>query len=298
MPVAAQDAPRVIFCKGECFAVDARGIRAPAPKGTQLREGQRIETGPGAYVQLKLGPDAALGVSERARVRFDQRSVRDRNLVMLDQGRIRIVAGEAIGKLTTRALELRTSDGAFALRNADIEVKKPDTASTGPSLTYMKLNAGDARLQSGPNGDTAIDKQGVQGITAGKVITDKSFSVAEVALVPSQAGATAVPGAIPPVASPLALIGGSRTLPVPIIPPPPMPTVLPLGDRILNTPVRLPDGKTVPNLGAAVGILAVPITTPGTAPLTTPVTPVVTLAPVITAPPNTYTLLLPAVPTL
>src|SRR6267142_3627373 len=98
MPVVAQEAPRVIFCTGSCFAVDQAGVRTPAPKGTMLREGQRLETGPGAYAQLKLGPDAALGVSERAQVRFDQRSVRDRDLVMLDQGRIRLLSGEALGR--------------------------------------------------------------------------------------------------------------------------------------------------------------------------------------------------------
>jgi hypothetical protein len=265
MPVMAQDAPRVIFCKGECFAVDARGIRTTAPKGTQLREGQRIETGPGAYVQLKLGPDAALGVSERARVRFDQRSFRDRNLVMLDQGRIRIVAGEAIGKLATRALELRTSDGTFTLRNVDIEVKKPDTAATGSSLTYMKLNAGDARLQSGPTGDIAIDKQGVQGITSGKLITGKPIPVTEIALAPAPTPAVpAAPAPVAPISSPPIITTFSPVLPSP---------------TFSFAPI-VPAGYGVPV--AALTPLVQPKPVP-TAPLTT------TLIP--TAPSRTFTLL-------
>src|SRR3979490_1841810 len=91
MPIAAQEAPRVIFCTGQCTAVDDKGVRTPAPKGTQLRENQRLETGPGAYAQLKMGHDVALGLGERAQVRFDQKSVRGGDVVILEQGRIRML---------------------------------------------------------------------------------------------------------------------------------------------------------------------------------------------------------------
>jgi hypothetical protein len=199
MPVVAQEAPRVIFCTGSCFAVDQAGARTPAPKGTMLREGQRLETGPGAYAQLKLGPDAALGVSERAQVRFDQRSVRDRDLVMLDQGRIRMVSGEAIGKAATRALELRTQDGTFALRGADIEVRRLQaTAGAASGLTVVKVNAGDARLLN-PQGGIVITKDAVQGVTAGKIVTDKSISVADVAPAPSRPGVAVTTAVVAPI---------------------------------------------------------------------------------------------------
>jgi len=211
MPALAQEAPRVIFCTGSCFAVDQNGIRTPAPKGTTLREGQRLETGAGAYAQLKLGQDAALGVGERAQVRFDQRSVRDRDLVMLDQGRIRMLSGEAIGKAAPRALELRTQDGTFALRGADVEVRRsPATTGAGSGLTVVKVTAWDARLLS-PQGDIAISKDGVQGVAAGNVVTDKSISVADVALTPSRPGiAAATPTALLP--EPI------RNLPAPTLP--------------------------------------------------------------------------------
>jgi hypothetical protein len=192
MPAVGQEAPRVIFCMGSCFAVDQNGVRTPAPKGTTLREGQRLETGAGTYAQLKLGQDAALGVGERAQVRFDQRSVRDRDLVMLDQGRIRMLSGEAIGKAATRALELRTQDGTFALRGADVEVRRSQaTGGTGSGLTVVKVNAGDARLLN-PQGDIAIGRDGVQGFTAGKIVTDKTISLADVALAPSRSGVAAI----------------------------------------------------------------------------------------------------------
>src|SRR5437870_10899272 len=89
MPAVAQYAPRVIFCTGSCFAVDQNGVRTPAPKGTELREGQRLETGPGGYAQVKLSQETAFAVAERAQVRVDQKSARD--VVILDQGRIRVV---------------------------------------------------------------------------------------------------------------------------------------------------------------------------------------------------------------
>jgi len=208
MPALAQEAPRVIFCTGSCFAVDQNGVRTPAPKGTTLREGQRLETGPGAYAQLKLGADAAVGVGERAQVRFDQTSVRDRDIVILDQGRIRMLGGEALGKAATRGVELRTFDGIFALRNADIEVKTPPPLAEGidASLTVVKLNAGDARLLN-PQGDIAIARDGVQGFTTGKIVTDKPISLADIALAPSRPGIAA--------ATPTALL---PNLPAPILP--------------------------------------------------------------------------------
>jgi len=217
MPVAAQEAPRVIFCTGQCFAVDQRGVRTPAPKGTTLREGQRLETGPGAYAQLKLGPDAALAVAERAQVRFDQRSVRDRDVVFLDQGRIRMLSGEALGRPEKREVELRTADGVFALRGADIELRKsPVSATSGSGLTIVNLNAGDARLLN-PAGETAIAKGGVQGFTAGKVVTDKPISPADIALAPSRPGVAAIAPAAP-VPTPV-VTGADKVMLTPVVDP-------------------------------------------------------------------------------
>ena len=233
MPAVAQYAPRVIFCTGSCFAVDQNGVRTPALKGTTLREGQRLETGAGAYAQLKLGQDAALGVGERAQVRFDQTSVRDRNIVILDQGRIRMVGGEALGKAATRGVELRTFDGIFALRNADIEVRTPPPLAGGSdaSLTVVKLNAGDARLVN-PQGDIAITRDGVRGFTTGKIVTDKPISLADVALAPSRPGVAAIAPAVP-ASTPI------RDLPVLTLTPPallpaPTLTLIPLSPTITS----------------------------------------------------------------
>jgi len=227
MSVVAQEAPRVIFCTGSCFAVDQAGARTPAPKGTMLREGQRLETGPGAYAQLKLGPDAALGVSERAQVRFDQRSVRDRDLVMLDQGRIRMVGGEAIGKAATRALELRTPDGTFALRGPDIEMRTSQVTGR-PGLTVVKVNAGDARLLN-PQGGIVISKAGVQGVTAGKIVTDRPISVADVALQQPRRGVAATTTAV-------ASIQAAPVSNLPVAAPPPGLTVRPDAGPVVSLP--------------------------------------------------------------
>jgi hypothetical protein len=244
IPALAQEAPRVIFCTGSCVAVDQNGVRTPAPKGTTLREGQRLETGAGAYAQLKLGQDAALGVGERAQVRFDQRSVRDRDLVMLDQGRIRMLSGEAIGKAATRALELRTQDGTFALRGADIEARSSQgTAGAGSGLTVVKVNAGDARLLN-PQGGIAISKDSVQGIAAGNVVTDKSISVADVALTLSRPGvAAATPTALlPEPIRNLNLPAPTLPLPGPIVRPDIFGPVIPLP----GSPLAGPNPRMVP----------------------------------------------------
>jgi hypothetical protein len=173
--VVAQQAPLVIFCKGECYAVDNKGTRTAVTKGARLGEGQRLVTGPGAYAQVKLGNAAELGLAENAQVGFDQRSVRDRDLVVLDKGRVRVIDGDAIGKINTRELELRTGDGTFALKGADVEVK------AGSDLTIMKVNAGDAGLRIGQS-TVPITREAPQGVTRGAVLIGKTFSLNEVAL--------------------------------------------------------------------------------------------------------------------
>lgn len=155
LPSVAQDVPRVLFCKGGCFTVDAKGLRTPAPKGTQILPGHRLETGPGSYVQVKLGTENAFGAGESARVRLD------RNAITLDQGRIRLIGGEVLGKPITQPIELRTSDGTFTLRNADVEMK---TVAGPKTPTLVKLNAGDASI-----GGTLLTRE-VQQFTLGKVI--------------------------------------------------------------------------------------------------------------------------------
>jgi len=306
MPALSQEAPRVIFCTGSCFAVDQNGVRTPAPKGTTLREGQRLETGTGAYAQLKLGQDSALAVGERAQVRFDQTSVRDRDIVILDQGRIRMVGGEALGKAATRGVELRTFDGIFALRNADIEVKTPPPLAGGSdaTLTVVKLNAGDARLVN-PQGDIAIARHGVQGFTTGKIVTDKPISLTDVALAPSRAGVAANTPTVP-LGAPV------RDLPVlTVVAPPtllqPGLTLIPLSPTITSV-APLTITPLAPVVSGADKVLLTPVLNPLSPTTTTTLTKVLTgtnLAPTnstintttLTAPTNS-TIFLPPPTTL
>jgi hypothetical protein len=243
---AAQDAPRVIFCQGACFAVDANGDRTPAQKGTRLREGQRLETGPGAYAQLKIGANAALGVGEGARLGFDQKSVRDNDVVMLDRGRVRILDGDALNQtVSARHVELRTSDGVVAMRGGDMEAKKLDTGTPGANLTYLKLNAGDASLRSGQT-SVVIPTTGVLGVTAGKNITDRTFSVVDVALLPTRV--TTATGGTATGTGLATLITGMVNLPPP---------------AALNTPLTTTGGSTISSLPVAnlAGVVKMPILT-------------------------------------
>jgi len=300
MPVAAQEAPRVIFCMGQCTAIDEKGIRTPAPKGTQLRENQRLETGPGTYAQLKVGPNVALGVGESAQLRFDQKSVRGGDVVFLDQGRIRMLDGATIGRPGPRTLELRTTDGNFALKGADVEVKTPPRSASGASsLTFVKLNVGDARLLN-PQGQIAVARDGVKGFTGGKAITDKSISAAEVAMTPARARTARIdepvknlPAASLPVQAPtvrpdVLLLGGpllsgtslTQTIPAPILAP------VTKADIITTTRYTNPaTGKP----GTIAQILTAPSLAPSIASgaLTTVILTPVTTSPVPTAPAGT-----------
>jgi hypothetical protein len=191
LPASAQDVPpRVLFCMGQCFGVDEKGTRVPVTRGTLLAPGQRLETGPDSYVQIKIGPDTACGIGEKARVRFD-RSVRDRDVVILDEGRIRVIGGEAIGRPATRPVELQTVEGNFLLRSADIEVKTlPKTGDALPAPTLVKLNIGEARL-----GDLLVSKDAVQGIVGGKIL-DRVIPIGDIALTPRREPAPAEPGGV------------------------------------------------------------------------------------------------------
>lgn len=261
----ADQAPRVLFCSGDCFAVDAQGTRTPAPKGTQLQRGQRLETGPGSYAQVKLGPDGAFGIGENARVRLDSKGI------VLDQGRIRVIGAQAV--------ELRTADSTFQLRGADVEMKRSGPA--GPaSPTLVKVNAGDARV-----GNLALPLEGVQAVTGGQILPGAPIPVSEIAMrtpvrpVPvAQAGAVislpllpvnlapiALPPSLPPAPPPVARV--PEVLPPVLtrvtLPPPPIKPVLAggKGERDLYRPVLNTRTGEIMTLNSAIKLTVDPTLT-------------------------------------
>jgi hypothetical protein len=277
--VAAQDAPRVLFCSGQCTAVDQKGVRTPAPKGTQLRPGQRLETGPGSYAQLKIG-QGAVGIGEQARLGLDAAGGAD--VVTLERGRVRVLDGESFGgRGSVRPLQLQTPDGNLALRGADIEVRGVPRAEQGEAMTLVKLNAGDARLVS-LQGDVGLKTDAVQSLSGGTVLA-RTFPVTAIApIAPAVTGRTptATPTTIAPLAlsAPVLAIAPTFTMPARIDPtlpagsvpklgnfaPPPAVT---LGEAIAGLPVRTTSGETVPLTKAITSTTLVAPTT--TAPTTT-----------------------------
>jgi hypothetical protein len=243
-PVAAQEAPRVLFCSGPCFAVDAKGVRTPAPKGTTLAPGQRIETGPNGYAQVRMGREAAVGIGEQARVAFQG------NAVNLDEGRVRLIGGAALGRPGAAPVELRTGDGTLVLRNPDVEVKKTSMPGTIVAPTLVRLNAGDAGLRSG-QGQISLPQRDVQTIAAGKLVN--GAPVPPNALAPTTRPTLAnAPARMAPVAANLAPIRIpttitrdpivlaptlSPTLSPTIISQPTLTPVVSTGDTLLRQPI-------------------------------------------------------------
>ena len=218
-PVLAQDVPpRVLFCSGPCFAVDNNGTRTAVSKGAPLRPGQRLETGPGAYAQVKLA-NVALGLAENTRVRFDP------NAISLDQGRLRAITGTHPGAVpgAAVALPIRTPDGDLSLRGADVEIKK----SVEPG-TLVKLNAGDAIVRS-PAGEIALPREGVQSLQAGRPTVAPAAVSRQMVLVsvrPPATGAPAAPGlpttGVVTVRPPLVTAFTPQRAPAILPPPPPI----------------------------------------------------------------------------
>jgi hypothetical protein len=186
LPALAQDAPRVLFCSGPCFAVDAAGTRTPVTKGSPIAPGQRLETGPGAYLQVKADR-VGLGLGENTRLRFD------RGTLVLDQGRMRAVTG--IGAGVVRPPQIRTPDGDLTLGAGDIEIKK--TSAPG---TLVKVNAGDAVLRSS-TGELKLPNEGVQSLQGGRLSLAPPTGGREMVLAPIKRGETSAPdtSATPPV---------------------------------------------------------------------------------------------------
>lgn len=275
----AQEPPRVLFCKGECYGVDNKGTRIPVTKGTRIAPGLRLETGPNSYMQVKLGRDAAFGMGESARVRFDPKII-DREIVILDQGRVRVVDGAAIGRPATRPVELRTGEGDFVLRSADIEVKTaPKTDGVTPLPTLVKLNLGDARL-----GGLPVTRDVVHGIVGGKVL-DRVIPIGDIALPtlrqdPAPSKAAAAPGRIAgPAALALPVIDLPATEPKPFV-----------------APVALSPAIVSPGLGRTTQSLASPAPTDKLVATPTPEFKPVLLPPIVVAPVVTGSALILAKP--
>ena len=272
---AAQEAPRVLFCSGQCTAVDQKGVRTPAPKGTRLQPGQRLETGPGSYAQLKLG-EGAVGIGEQARLGLDLAGGAD--VVTLERGRVRVLDGETFGGKGVRPVQLRTPDGNLNLRGADIEVRGVSRAEQGEAMTLVKLNAGDARLVS-LQGDVGLKTDSVQSLSGG-ALTARTLPITAIApIAPAVTGRT--PTATPTTIAPLTLnppvltIAPTFTMPSRIDPTLPAgsvpklgnfapPPVVTLGEAIAGLPVKTTTGETIPLTKAVTNVSVVAPTAPTT----------------------------------
>jgi hypothetical protein len=291
--VAAQEAPRVLFCAGQCTAVDQKGVRTPAPKGTQLQPGQRLETGPGSYAQLKIG-QGAVGIGEQARLGLDAAGGAD--VVTLERGRVRVLDGESFGGIgSARSLQLRTPDGNLALRGADIEVRGVPRAEQGEAMTLVKLNAGDARLVS-VQGDVGLKTDTVLSLSGG-TLTARTFPVTAIApIAPAITGRTptTAPLTIAPLtlSAPVLAIAPTFTMPARIDATLPAgsvpklgnyvpPAIVTSGDVIATLPITDPTSGQTVSLATAVktSTLSAPTTTTTTTtPTTTTIRPISTIS--------------------
>ncbi len=151
-------AARVMSVTGAVKAVDPQGRERLLEKGFEVRSGEKIITGDGALVQMRLNDGGYLSVragSEMVIDRFvyDEKNASNSNfLVSLVRGGFRSITG-LIGKTNPDAYQIRTSTATVGIRGTDHEPMVipegvPGMAALGAPGFYDKVNDGETFIRN------------------------------------------------------------------------------------------------------------------------------------------------------
>ena len=151
-------AAKVMSVTGSVKAVDPQGRERLLEKGFEVRSGEKIITGDGALVQMRLNDGGYLSVragSEMVIDRFvyDEKNASNSNfLVSLVRGGFRSITG-LIGKTNPDAYQIRTSTATVGIRGTDHEPMVipegvPGMAALGAPGFYDKVNDGETFIRN------------------------------------------------------------------------------------------------------------------------------------------------------
>lgn len=166
MPAWADEAAgQVQIVVGAAQLIDGMGKQRPLERGTEIRQGDRIVTGDGALVQLKLTDGTYVSVRTNTDVavekyKYDEKSAQGSSLLLkLAQGALRSITG-FIGSRSPEAYKVVTPTATIGIRGTDHEpvfIPEPKAGEipVGPPGTYDKVNSGATFIQT-PAGSVEI----------------------------------------------------------------------------------------------------------------------------------------------
>lgn len=151
-------AGRVMAVNGVAKAVNAQGQERALEKGAEVFAGEKIVTGEGGLVQMRLHDGGYLSVRPSTemvidRFAYDEKDAANSNfLVSLVRGGFRSITG-MIGRTNPAAYQIRTTTATLGIRGTDHEPMVIPEGLPGPSgLTppgiYDKVNDGETFIQN------------------------------------------------------------------------------------------------------------------------------------------------------
>ena len=160
-PLAAQaqeTAGQVQVVVGAAQLIDLSGKSRPLERGAEVKQGDRIVTGEGALVQMKMTDGALLSVRTDTDVtvekyRHNEKSAQDSGMLLkLARGALRSITGW-IGGNNPDAYKVVTPTATIGIRGTDhepvfIPEPKPGETPVGQPGTYDKVNSGATIIHS------------------------------------------------------------------------------------------------------------------------------------------------------
>jgi hypothetical protein len=125
---------QVVFVSGPAQLVTASGSQRPVQVGAALQQGDRVVTGTGAYVHLRMIDNAFVAVRPESRLAVElyeydaARPQASRIKLQLDNGNARTVSGKG-GEAARQNYRFNTPMAAIGLRGTDYTVRSTDDAT-------------------------------------------------------------------------------------------------------------------------------------------------------------------------
>lgn len=130
---AAQAIGKIRTLAGQ-VTVERAGERAPAALGAELREADRIATGPDGSVGILLEDDSRLSLGPNSRLvldrfAFDHGTHQGAMDVSIGRGTLSVVSGKITAR-TPGALKVRTPSAILAVRGTEFSVRVDEDGAT------------------------------------------------------------------------------------------------------------------------------------------------------------------------